>query len=646
MTMRATLRPGELFVLHGATLRLVAIDGAEAILRDPEGTLQAAPVAALAPATDAGVSASATAQTSALATASNAAQSAAEERIAIVRQLLWGSPSSDANTSPVNGFDPKNTTLSERLDRMVDVLSAGGKSRTRRTLERWISRYRSIGVAGLLDGNAVVTGLAPGVPDAVRDVLHAVVDRLADGSTRTARYVIEETLRISAETLPEEVPLPSRATMYRLITREGLMPAIKGETSRRRATARRRPDKSAYRTVVRAGERVEIDTTVIDVFAAGLAGRLFRPHLVGAVCSGTGRVVGVDLCDGPPDGPTLAALLVHIAQGSPELEVPPFLPEELVIDRGSDYQSSPVRYTIEALGITVIDAPPRRPEDKGVVERTFGTLNTRHWQRYATYTSRSAAHRGKFPVGAAPSLEQLRTELIDHLRDVHQHLPVRTRSLPETPGKPVSPRALWDAMCASTGLGLTVSTVNPIFALRPEWRTISKDSEVTLGNVRYRGPVLHDLRGRRSPWAAHGGKWPVRRDPRDVRRVWVQTDEQTVVPLEAVGLPVEAIPFGTEHLRLARLADRSRFRDADAEGRLLAGLAVAERHDEAARSARSKGPQPSQSKSRDRAATAASRARSAARHLQSVAETTEVDAPAGEFIEEEPDTFEPMERLR
>ncbi|MEV2235397.1 hypothetical protein AB0H69_43520 [Streptomyces phaeochromogenes] len=52
------------------------------------------------------------------------------------------------------------------------------------------------------------------------------------------------------------------------------------------------------------------------------------------------------------------------------------IPETIVVDRGKVFLSRAFTAACETLGVSVQPAPPYAPTAKGIVERTFGSINS------------------------------------------------------------------------------------------------------------------------------------------------------------------------------------------------------------------------------------------------------------------------------
>ncbi|MFE5869548.1 transposase family protein [Streptomyces roseifaciens] len=218
------------------------------------------------------------------------------------------------------------------------------------------------------------------------------------------------------------VEMPSRSSFYRLV---GVLadPADQPGYGARTATS---PVRGASAPVVlRPGEQVQIDTTRLDIMAVLKDGSLGRPELSIAVDVATRSILAAVLRPHGTKAVDAALLLAEMAVPHPARPTwpaalhlsraqvpytrmlllderlegaaarPVIVPETIVVDRGKIYVSESFVAACETLGVSVQPAPPRRPQAKGVVERTFGSVNDLFCQHVAGHTGSSPLLRGK-----------------------------------------------------------------------------------------------------------------------------------------------------------------------------------------------------------------------------------------------------------
>jgi hypothetical protein len=160
-------------------------------------------------------------------------------------------------------YDPELHSLDERELAKVAELRAEGTEISQRSLQRLRQAYRGNGLIGLADKRA----LRSQTPGAAVDprVVEVVEEMLADprGRSSVARSAMFAQLQRKLDEAhgPGEVPMPSRATFYRLMNHmdRGRRNFV-SEASRRVSV--NRPDRPFTPvTAIRPGEDVPIDTT-------------------------------------------------------------------------------------------------------------------------------------------------------------------------------------------------------------------------------------------------------------------------------------------------------------------------------------------------------------------------------------------------
>ena len=198
-----------------------------------------------------------------------------------------------------------------------------------------------------------------------------------------------------------------------------------------------------------------------------------------------------------------------------------------------------------------------------MIERIFRTIGEDLLAALPGYKGPDVYGRGEHPELEAyyfvDELELIIREWISerYHRRAHQGLVV-----PDVPGLDLSPNDAFELGIARAGRVLVPTRADLVYDFLPvAWRTI-QNYGIELHGLRYDGPGLNGYRNRNSDLTGpHAGKWPVRFDPDDVRRVFFQDPSSN----EWHTLWWEhhseiAVPFSAETLayarRLARQTDR------------------------------------------------------------------------------------------
>ncbi|WP_374109123.1 Mu transposase C-terminal domain-containing protein [Streptomyces sp. CC228A] len=462
-------------------------------------------------------------------------------------------------------YDPARHTLAEREQAKAEELTALGFGRvSRTTVQRMRLAYRKQGLWGLLDRRTTRASSPTGRSDervvaAVREALRRRRGR-SKGTVSGLFPLINQILKERHG--PGAVPVPSQATLYRLVTslaRPGELPS--GPVRQVPASVEGRAFTPAM--ALRPGEQVQIDTTRLDVLALFDDGRLARPELTIAVDVATRSILAAVLCPSATKAVDAALLLAEMAVPHPARPTwpdilrmdhartlphqrlatlderlagaaarPVVLPETIVVDRGKVFVSAAFTAACETLGISVRPAPPRAPTAKGIVERTFGSINALFCQHLPGYTGSDVTRRGPdTEKDACYSVAQMQ-DLLDEWLVHYHHRPHEGLRHPMMPGKALTPDEMWAALVAVAGHVPVPMTGRDYLELLPvRWQAITP-AGINIHHRTYDADLLAPHRGQASPVAGRGGKWEIHYNPHDVRQIWVRLPdgELTEVP--------------------------------------------------------------------------------------------------------------------
>ncbi|WP_371611880.1 Mu transposase C-terminal domain-containing protein [Streptomyces clavifer] len=550
----------QVVALSGQTIHLVGPDGGgEAVLAgylfaDPGFSVIGAEVPQAAP------------QWGLFETAPAAAREKAMAWQRHVREVECGLADGPGSAGAVRvQYDPERHTLAEREQAKAEELTALGFGRvSRTTVQRMRLAYRKQGLWGLLDHRTTRASSPTGRSDervvaAVREALRRRRGR-SKGTINGLFPLINQILEDQHG--PGTVPVPSQATLYRLVTtlaRPGELPS--GPVRQVPASVEGRAFTPAM--ALRPGEQVQIDTTRLDVLALFDDGRLARPELTIAVDVATRSILAAVLCPSatkavdaalllaemavpPPARPTWPDILrMDHARALPHQRLatlderlagaaarPVVLPETIVVDRGKVFISRAFTAACESLGISVQPAPPRAPTAKGIVERTFGSINALFCQHLPGYTGSNVTRRGPdTEKDACYSVTQLQ-DLLDEWLVHYHHRPHEGLRHPMMPRKALTPNQMWAALLAVAGYVPVPLTGRDYLELLPvRWQAITP-AGITVHHRTYDADLLAPHRSQASPVAGRGGKWEIHYNPHDVRQIWVRLPdgELTEIP--------------------------------------------------------------------------------------------------------------------
>jgi putative transposase len=472
----------------------------------------------------------------------------------IVEVLTGAVPDAPPGTAARPGYDPAAYSLAQREQAKAAELAALGEKAAARTVKRKRQRYQARGLAGLVDWRADRARPARGRTDErVVQALQQAIGEQAAMSTRTASFFLWRTRQILAEQHgPDAVPMPARATFYRLFERVTAGLHTTGSARTRQSLANRPERPFGQLAASRPGEVVEIDSTPFDVMVLlddGVAGRaeltgmvdLATRTVTAAVLRPTTKSVDAALLlartvTPEPMRPGWAGALSMARSALPHrrlLELdqrlahaaarPVIVPETIVCDHGKAFMSQNFRSSCRMLGITVQPAHPRTPTDKPHIERTLESVASLFAQFVSGYLGRSPEFRGR-GAGSGPlwPLTELQELLDEWLIAAWQNRPHDGLRDPAAPGRAFTPNEKYAALVEAAGyVPVALSAGDYIELLPAAWRAINAYG-VKVSHRVYDSEELNPFRGQRSGVAARQDLWEIHRDPYDVSRIWVR----------------------------------------------------------------------------------------------------------------------------
>lgn len=285
---------------------------------------------------------------------------------------------------------------------------------------------------------------------------------------------------------------------------------------------------------------MQADHTPVDVVVVDEQQRLpvGRPYLTIAIDVRSRCVVGLVVTLEAPSATSVGLCLAHAAADKrPWLErlgaeaVWPMSgkPFELYVDNAAEFKSQALRRGCEQHGIRLRYRPPGQPHFGGIVERVIGTMMQMVHELPGT-TFSSTADRGSYDSAARAvmTLGELQRWLALAVACYHGEV---HESLARTPA------AVWAEIAAEDGTPATVASETAFLVdFLPVIRRTLTRTGFTIGHVQYYCDAL-------KPWIARReqlGKFVLRRDPRDVSRVWAldpDADAYLEVPYRTLSRP-------------------------------------------------------------------------------------------------------------
>ncbi len=387
--------------------------------------------------------------------------------------------------------------------------------------------------------------------------------------TRQRRTVAVVHREIARCCRAQGLPVPSRGSVARRIARLEPVSALTAREGSRAARAL----ESAGGTgppVTELLERVQIDHTPVDVIVVDERHRLpiGRPYLTIAVDEASRCVLGTVVALEAPSATSVGLCLAHAAiDKRPWLErlgvqaVWPMggKPRELFLDNASEFKSEALRRGCEQHGTALNCRPKGLAHFGGIVERLIGTMMTMVHELPGTMmtmvhelpgtTFSSTAERGAYDSDAKAVLT---------LGELTRWLALATAcyhgEVHDTLGR--TPGGVWDEKVAAAGAPAVVTNETAFLVdFLPVIRRTLTRSGFVIDHVQYYRDVLR-------PWIARReqlGRFVLRRDPRDISRIWVLDPEGGAcieVPYRTLSRP--PISAWEQQAAVARLREQGR----------------------------------------------------------------------------------------
>jgi len=424
---------------------------------------------------------------------------------------------------------------------------------SRRHVYLLIQRYR--------EGSGVVTDVAPGhssggqgkgrLPERVEAVIDELVRKHYLTRQKLSRAAFYREVVQACRT--RELPVPALNTVTRRIAR---LHPVEVRRSREGRDAVR-PLQSAggnVPAIVAPLDQVQIDHTVIDLIVVDDRDRqpIGRPYLTVAIDVYSRCILGMVVTLEAPSAVSVGLCIAHMAcDKRPWLETLGVdaawpmsgKPKALFLDNAAEFKSEALRRGCEQHGIKLSYRPPGRPHYGGIVERIIGTAMQRVHELPGT-TFSNPGQRGGYDADKMSALTLTELERWLTLAVAGYHGSIHG-SLNQTPA------GRWDEGVREFGAQPVVSHPAAFLVdFLPVIRRRITRTGFVIDHVHYFANVL-------KPWIARRDreeKFIIRRDPRDISRVWVLEPEGTAyveIPYRTVSHP--AVTLWEHRQALARL---------------------------------------------------------------------------------------------
>jgi putative transposase len=315
-------------------------------------------------------------------------------------------------------------------------------------------------------------------------------------------------------------------------------------------------------------QQVQMDHTPVDVIVVDERHRLpiGRPYVTVAIDVASRCVMGLVVTLEAPSATSVGLCLARASTGKQawleQLGVEAVWPMsgkpyELYVDNAAEFKSEALRRGCEQHGIALSYRPPGLPHFGGIVERVIGTMMGLVHDEVPGTTFSNVAQRGAYDSDGSAVLTMTELNAWLALAVACYHGQVHD-------GLGRTPAAVWAEFAERDGTPAAVSNETGFLVdfLPVIRRTVSRSGFV-VGHVQYYCDAL-------KPWIAQReqlGKFVLRRDPRDISRIWALDPDGTTyvaVPYRVLSRP--PISIWEQQAALARLREQGR---ADVDERAL-----------------------------------------------------------------------------
>jgi putative transposase len=313
--------------------------------------------------------------------------------------LSTPSPLSEVARARIAKASPKGQEAAN--ERWREILAYGrgdALTVTTRSVQNWIAAFRQAeadfgcGYIGLLDRVAERGNRAPRVPDASKELLKVYLT--THYATPVGKRAIAVYRLYREEALKQGIPPIGERTFYR--ERAVFEDAqVVAQRKGKRAAYALEPalaylDQSTPRHGQRPFERAHLDHTQLDiVLVSSVTGKpLARPWATFLTDAYSRRILA---CYVTYDPPSYRSVMMAFRQCVKHFGR---LPQELVVDRGPEFQSVYFETLLSRCFVTKLERPASQPRFGSVIERLFGTTTSQllHQLRGNTQASKIPRH--------------------------------------------------------------------------------------------------------------------------------------------------------------------------------------------------------------------------------------------------------------
>lgn len=404
-----------------------------------------------------------------------------------------------------------------------------------RTAQRWLTRYRAGGLAGLARSQRADRGVRRTRPELV-----ALIEGLA--LCRPKPLVVTIARRVTQAAADQGWPAPSYSTVHAIVA--GVDPQLATLAHEGPAALRDRYELVYRRQSERPNQLWQADHTELDVLVVDAGGIPARPWLTVVLDDCSRAVAGYTVFLGAPSALNLSLALRQAIWHKTDPDwVVHGIPEALYTDHGSDFTSTHLAQVAADLHIEVINSAVGRPQGRGKVERFFGSVTTELLAEMPGYLI-----DGKPVSPPALSLAELDDALTRWLCIYHHRVHRETG---------VAPQQAWLAQGWIPRMPDTLQDLDLLLVMVAKPRVVHRDG-IRFQGLRYLHPSL----------ASHVGQpVTIRYDPRDLREIRVFRRNKFICC--AIGPDHAGEALTLADIQAARVAHRRALRDQLAQRRAV-----------------------------------------------------------------------------
>lgn len=298
------------------------------------------------------------------------------------------------------------------------------------TLWLYLKQYRHAGLSGLVPKERSDKNGHHRITDQMKEIIRGVRFSQVDKSVRSVYQAVCKKAQALGEPAPSEWQV--RKICAEMHQPEVLLADGRDDDFRNRYEATMRMEQTRRESFLIT---YQIDHTPVDVLVKDLRSepyrtksREVRPWLTLCIDSRSRLIMAAVFGYDHPDRYTVAAAIREAVLTS-DIKQYGGKPHEIWVDNGHELLAHHVYQLTQSLQIVLHPCKPHRPQEKGIVERFFGTLNTRLWADLPGYVASNTQERNP-QAQAKLTLSQLEGLFWNFIHQYHHEVHSETQETP------------------------------------------------------------------------------------------------------------------------------------------------------------------------------------------------------------------------